>query len=858
MTRHLSRLLALILLLPLGWACGGGEGSDADTSGLPDTIQPDTGGGDSVVQPDGAGTNAPPSLFKIGDKVVAVGQTLTITLKAEDPDGDPLRYSVYGDVPRDARFLKDIGEFSWTPAAGDAGASVFLTFVVSDGQAFDRETVEIAVTAEAGQHAPVFTKLGDQSVEVGKSYTWQLVATDPDSDTLTYQAVGALPPGMTLAAQTGKLSWSVPAGAEGQTFRVRFVVSDGALTDQLEVAFVVAGAQGSGHAPVFAPMADVEVVAGQTVDLSVQASDVDDDPLVYGVEGALPPGASFDAATRRFTWPTTQAHAGKSWDVTFRVTDGAFTAYLELGITVTKPAQACTTDAQEPNDQAGQAKVLPTGAAQTLRLCPQGGVPDQDRFRVTLAAGARLTVRSETAAGVNIDLEIFAAQAPTDILSFGYQTGPQDMARYTATAAGDYLVLAYQYGGDPGSDTAAYTLTATIEAGYQCSDDTFEQNDTLGSAWEIPWNYLGTDIGPLRVCPNDPDYYALDLECGQSLTALIDFVHAEGDLDLYLYGPDSPDLAIARSETEDDGELVELPAALRAGRYSLKVVGFPAEGTENAYSLVVETGAATPCAADPLEPNDDQGQATALPDEASWASLTSCCDEDWFVVTLASGDALLAEAPGTPLLLKGANGQATLASGTGSVEHTAASAGDVYLVVPGGAGAYSLDVIVVRGAGTCTAQSCPTFSVCDEGTGECVADYCSTDFDCPGIYFCLDTFCVDECTSVADCRPEYGCKSFEDGLFCAPAGDQALGEGCYSTSDCGADLVCRLLPYGGACTRPCADDASCPQGSACTDPGEGKVCLPTCQSDADCRTSEGFGCQTNSEGTKVCAPLTWI
>ncbi|MGH7724171.1 MAG: S8 family serine peptidase [Candidatus Eiseniibacteriota bacterium] len=76
------------------------------------------------------------------------------------------------------------------------------------------------------------------------------------------------------------------------------------------------------HAPVFVPVGDRSVGEGLPVDLTVTANDADGQPLVYGALD-LPPGASFNAGTRRFLWTPTHAQAG-SYTVRFTARDNAF------------------------------------------------------------------------------------------------------------------------------------------------------------------------------------------------------------------------------------------------------------------------------------------------------------------------------------------------------------------------------------------------------------------------------------------------------------------------------------------------------------------------------------------------------
>jgi hypothetical protein len=92
-----------------------------------------------------ANSNRPPVLAAIGSRTVAEGETLTFTVNASDPDGDPLSYNA-GTLPAGARFDPASGVFTWTPVNAQAG-SYTLVFSVSDGLTSDGEMVTVAVSA---------------------------------------------------------------------------------------------------------------------------------------------------------------------------------------------------------------------------------------------------------------------------------------------------------------------------------------------------------------------------------------------------------------------------------------------------------------------------------------------------------------------------------------------------------------------------------------------------------------------------------------------------------------------------------------------------------------------------------------
>jgi hypothetical protein len=88
--------------------------------------------------------NRAPELDSIGDKLVNEGQTLTFTITATDPDGDPLTYSA-SNLPEGANLDPSSRTFSWTPGHEQAGTYPNVHFEVTDGDLTDYEDITITV-----------------------------------------------------------------------------------------------------------------------------------------------------------------------------------------------------------------------------------------------------------------------------------------------------------------------------------------------------------------------------------------------------------------------------------------------------------------------------------------------------------------------------------------------------------------------------------------------------------------------------------------------------------------------------------------------------------------------------------------
>ena len=104
--------------------------------------------------PNGSGSNQPPVLAAIGDRVITEGQMLTINVSASDPDNDPLVLNA-SPLPPGADFIDNgngTGIFTWTPSTGTSTNSPYtVIFEASDTQgASDSENVMITVNAPSG------------------------------------------------------------------------------------------------------------------------------------------------------------------------------------------------------------------------------------------------------------------------------------------------------------------------------------------------------------------------------------------------------------------------------------------------------------------------------------------------------------------------------------------------------------------------------------------------------------------------------------------------------------------------------------------------------------------------------------
>ena len=264
--------------------------------------------------------NNPPAIGPIGDKSVNEGEVLTFTVSGSDPDGDSLTYNAE-NLPPGASFDSNIGEFNWTPGLDQAGVYTNVLFTVTDnGNPVLTDTESISITVGSVNRAPVLSVIGDKIVDEGGLLTFTVSGSDPDGDSLTYNAEN-LPPGAAFNSNTGEFNWTPGLDQAGVYMNVLFTVTDNGnpvLTDTESISITVGSVN---RAPVLSVIGDKIVDEGGLLTFTVSGSDPDGDSLTYNVEN-LPAGASFDSNTGEFNWTPGYDQAGAYANILFTVTDG--------------------------------------------------------------------------------------------------------------------------------------------------------------------------------------------------------------------------------------------------------------------------------------------------------------------------------------------------------------------------------------------------------------------------------------------------------------------------------------------------------------------------------------------------------
>lgn len=178
-------------------------------------------------------------------------------------------------------------------------------------------------------------------------------------------------------------------------------------------------------------------------------------------------------------------------------------------------------------------------------------------------------------------------------------------------------------------------------AGPAAANDDYESNDTIEEAAPVSPG----DYGPLRIENGESDFFAVELEEGESLTTAVRFSHNEGDLDLIIYGPDRSPVTGGGSVT--DNEQAEMVAE-QSGTYYVEVYGYGGASAEYDLSLSVQEGSSSSSGtsgsetsgldSDRFEPNDGANDAAPV-EMGTHSGLTlESGDVDFYAVELEAGE----------------------------------------------------------------------------------------------------------------------------------------------------------------------------------------------------------------------------
>jgi nitrous oxidase accessory protein len=175
--------------------------------------------------------------------------------------------------------------------------------------------------------------LENLSVMTGETVQFTVSGADARGEPLIYRA-SPLPWGAQMDERTGIFSWK-PATNQSGTHWITLTAMNGrSYAEELITISVIH----RNRPPVLQPVGELTVLAGERMELTVNGSDPDGDPLLYSLS-TLYPGATFDNRTGVLAWqvPANMYGTGK---VAVSVWDGWESAQEIITINILLPSMA--------------------------------------------------------------------------------------------------------------------------------------------------------------------------------------------------------------------------------------------------------------------------------------------------------------------------------------------------------------------------------------------------------------------------------------------------------------------------------------------------------------------------------------
>jgi hypothetical protein len=180
---------------------------------------------------------------------------------------------------------------------------------------------------------PQLDTIGNQSIVEGETLEITLTAVDPEGDSLSFSADN-LPPGATFNSTLALFYWTPNYNQAGNYTDIEFSVADDGNPIEVDVMLVSITVDNVNRAPAFDLIGPHETLEDELLVFSVSAYDPDGDNVqINALE--LPIGASFDTATKVFSWTPDYYQEG-IYVVTFIATDDGIPQESEqINVTIT-------------------------------------------------------------------------------------------------------------------------------------------------------------------------------------------------------------------------------------------------------------------------------------------------------------------------------------------------------------------------------------------------------------------------------------------------------------------------------------------------------------------------------------------
>ncbi len=289
----------------------------------------------SVTVTNPAANNQPPAFTAIGNQTVDAGAVKDIDFVVTDPNSDPLTLSATSSNNGIVSGL--VVDNNTIRLTGVAEGDATITITATDGRGGSASTA-FGVTVAAVQtpnDPPVVSDIQNQTLDVGEQVELTLIVSDPNND-LVSLAVSSSPEGIVVPSTDGLTKITLTGSAQG-TSQVTVTASDGKAntTKTFNVTVTQEVVEPPNNPPAITPIADQNLIVGQSVDVIVVATDPDSDPI--SLSATAQDGSIVSVNTNGTDTVTLTGAAAGTTQVTIIAGDGEAESQISFNVLVTEP-----------------------------------------------------------------------------------------------------------------------------------------------------------------------------------------------------------------------------------------------------------------------------------------------------------------------------------------------------------------------------------------------------------------------------------------------------------------------------------------------------------------------------------------
>jgi RHS repeat-associated protein len=256
--------------------------------------------------------NQAPIFTSTAPTTAQINQLLSYQAIATDANSDRLTYSLLSK-PQGMTVDRETGILIWQPKQTQIGNNR-VVLQVSDGKG-GITTQEFTIATKGINTPPQIISSPNTEAILNIPYSYQVRATDPDNDSLTYSLINPVQ-GMTINANTGLIEYT-PSQLGIQTLEIQ--VTDGfagsnTQSYQLQVLENLAN-----RLPTITSTPQILISSGGLYQYDVNAIDPENTAIAYGLT-VKPNGMAIDTTTGLISWQT-QAASNGDFQVTVSATD---------------------------------------------------------------------------------------------------------------------------------------------------------------------------------------------------------------------------------------------------------------------------------------------------------------------------------------------------------------------------------------------------------------------------------------------------------------------------------------------------------------------------------------------------------